>query len=166
RFARINGTHEGGGMSRARGAVCILKLGDKTDIKAGTITPEDAGVADRERSSAFAPMQMNHASRTAGEGMVSNGTALARGLEFSAREKGVQFMLSRRFTDLVRERPFEGRVLGLEAVYSPRFHPETGELLQSYWRDGNVDERRERIRIRARKAVVLASGGHSANPEI
>ena len=166
RFARINGTHEGGGMSRARGAVCILKLGDKTDIKAGTITPEDAGVADRERSSAFAPMQMNNAGRTAGEGFVSNGTALARGLEFSAREKGVQFMLNRRFTHLVREQPFAGRVVGLEAVYSPRFHPETGELLQSYWRNGNVDERRERIRIRARRAVVLASGGHAANPEV
>ena len=56
RFARINGTHEGGGMSRARGAVCFLMLGDKTDIKAGTITAEDAGVADRERTSPFAPV--------------------------------------------------------------------------------------------------------------
>ena len=63
RFGRINGTHEGGGMSRARGAVCFLMLGDKTDIKAGTVTAEDAGVADPERTSQFAPVQMNIASR-------------------------------------------------------------------------------------------------------
>ena len=62
RFARINGTHSGGGMSRARGAVCFLMLGDKTDMKAGTVTAEDAGHADPERSSAFAPVQMDDAS--------------------------------------------------------------------------------------------------------
>ena len=58
RFARISGTHGGGGLSRARGARCFLMLGDRTDIKAGTITAEDAGVADPERTSAFAPVQM------------------------------------------------------------------------------------------------------------
>jgi hypothetical protein len=166
RFARINGTHEGGGMSRARGAVCFLMLGDKTDIKAGTITAEDAGVADRERTSPFAPVQMNVATRFVGDGAVSNGVALARSLEFSAREKGVQFMLFRKFTDLVREQPFAGRIVGIEAKYSPRNHPDTGELLKSFWQNGNLEERRETIRIRARKAVILASGGHSGNPEV
>ena len=68
RFARINGTHAGGGLSRARGAVCFLMLGDKTDIKAGTITAEDAGRVDSERTSAFAPVQMSDASRFAGPG--------------------------------------------------------------------------------------------------
>ncbi len=82
RFARINGTHEGGGMSRARGCVAFLMLGDKTDIKAGTITAEDAGVADRERTSPFAPVQMNIATRFVGPGAVSNGVALSRSLEF------------------------------------------------------------------------------------
>ncbi len=166
RFGRINGTHEGGGMSRARGAVCFLMLGDKTDIKAGTITAEDAGVADKERTSAFAPVQMNIASRFVGPNAVSNGVALARPLEFSAREKGVEFMLHRCFDELVREQPSAGRILGLKAHYSPRNHPETGELLQSYWRNGNIDERRETIMIRARKAVILASGGHAGNPEV
>ncbi len=143
RFGRINGTHEGGGMSRARGAVCFLMLGDKTDIKAGTITAEDAGVADRERTSAFAPVQMNIASRFVANGAVSNGAALARSLEFSAREKGVQFMLFRKFTDLVREQPFAGRIVGIQAQYSPRNHPDTGELMKSFWQNGNVDERRD-----------------------
>ena len=140
RFARAGGTHGGGGLSRARGARAFLMLGDKTDIKAGTITAEDAGVADLERTSALAPVQMNDASRSVAPGAVSNGVALARPLEFSAREKGVEFMLHRRFADLIREKPFAGRVVGIRAHYSPRHHPETGELMQSYWQNGNVDE--------------------------
>jgi hypothetical protein len=166
RFGRVNGTHVGGGMSRARGGVCFLMLGDKTDIKAGTVTAEDAGVADRERSSAFAPVQMTRQTRTVADGAVSNGAALSRCLEFSAREKGVQFMLHRCFDELVREEPFAGRIIGIKAHYSPRMHPETGERMQSYWQNGNVDERRETINIRARKAVILASGGHAGNPQV
>jgi hypothetical protein len=166
RFARINGTHSGGGMSRARGASCFLLIGDRTDMRAGTITAEDAGRANPERTSAFAPVQMSDASRTAGPGAVSNGVALARPLEFSAREKGVRFMLSRAFEDLIREQPFAGRILGITASYLPRHHPDTGELLHSFWQDGNVEERREVVRIRARRAVVLASGGHAGNPEV
>ena len=166
RFSRVSGTHGGGGLSRARLATCFLMLGDKTDIKAGTITAEDAGVADPERTSAFAPVQMNNASRSVGPNAVANGAALSRSLEFSAREKGVKFMLHRRFHEIVREEPFAGRVLGITASYSPRLHPETGEPLQSLWQDGNIDERRETVSVRARRAVILASGGHAGNPEV
>jgi predicted oxidoreductase len=166
RFARISGTHGGGGLSRARGAVCFLMLGEKTDMKAGTITREDAGAADPERTSPFAPVQMFDVSRLVGPNAVGNGVALSRPLEFSAREKGVEFMLHRRFDELVREEPASGRVLGIRAHYSPRLHPETGRLLRSHWQDGNIDERREVVSIRARKAVILASGGHAGNPEV
>ncbi len=166
RFTRISGTHGGGGLSRARGARCFLMLGDKTDMKAGTITAEDAGVADPERSSPFAPAQMFDASRLVGPNAVGNGVALSRPLEFSAREKGVKFMLHRCFDELIREQPFAGRILGIRAHYSPRHHPETGELLHSYWQNGNIDERRETVNIRANQAVILASGGHAGNPEV
>ncbi|MBN1237009.1 MAG: FAD-dependent oxidoreductase, partial [Gammaproteobacteria bacterium] len=166
RFARINGTHSGGGLSRARGAVCFLVLGDRTDVRAGTVTAEDAGQADPERSSHFAPVPMDYGGRVVGPNAFSNGAALARPLEFSAREKGVRFMLNRAFDELVREQPFEGRILGIKASFSPRNHPETGEPLESYWRNGNIDERRGVVHIRARRGVVLASGGHSGNPEV
>ena len=166
RFARVNGTHGGGGLSRARGARCFLMLGDTTDMKAGTITAEDAGVADLERTSAFAPVQMTDASRLVAPGAVGNGAALARPLEFSAREKGVEFMLHRSFDELVREQPFSGRILGIRAHYSPRNNPDTGEIMQSYWQNGNLDERRETVNIRARKGVILASGGHAGNPQV
>ncbi len=165
RFTRVNGTHGGGGVSRARAPYCFLMLGDVTDMRAGTITAEDAGVAHPERTSALAPVQMQDASSFVAPGAVRNGVALARPLEFSAREKGVKFMLHRHFDELVREEPFAGRVLGVTASYSPRHDPKTGELLHSYWQRGNVDERRERVRIRARKGVIVASGGHAGNPE-
>ena len=48
RMGRISGTHGNGGMSRARRAVCFLMEGAKTDIKAGTVSKEDAGDSGRQ----------------------------------------------------------------------------------------------------------------------
>ena len=48
RFTRIQGTHQTSGISRARRATTFLMLGDKTDIKAGTVTRQDAGIAGQE----------------------------------------------------------------------------------------------------------------------
>jgi glycine/D-amino acid oxidase-like deaminating enzyme len=164
RFGRISGTHGNGGVSRARRAVTILKLGDVTDMKAGTVSQEDAG-RDGISSSQFAPALMGDGSAVAGPGIVTNGAALGRPMEYSAREKGVQFMFNRRLVEIHREQPFSGRVIGVKATYSPRFHADTGAQLTSLWTNGNVDETRETINIRARKAVVIGSGGHSGNPQ-
>ena len=164
RFTRIQGTHPGGGVSRARRATTFLMLGNKTDIKAGTVTRQDAGI-DGKSSSHFAPRLMESAAKWASPGAVWNGAALTRGLEYSAREKGVQFMFNRRMTELVREQPFAGRVLGVKAHYTPRFDRTTKERLESYKQNGNLDERREFISIRARRAVMVSTGGHGANPQ-
>src|SRR5688572_28529031 len=40
RFSRVSGTHPAGGISRARRAFTILKIGNKTDMKAGTVTQQ------------------------------------------------------------------------------------------------------------------------------
>jgi hypothetical protein len=164
RFTRIQGTHPGGGISRARRATSFLMLGDKTDIKAGTVTRQDAGIAGKS-SSHFAPRFMASAAKWAAPGAVWNGAALTRGLEFSAREKGVRFMLNRRMTEMIREQPFSGRILGVKASYSPRFTPGTRTRMESYWQNGNIDERRDTIHIRAKMAVFVGSGGHGANPQ-
>ena len=58
RFARIDGTHQGGGMSRARAARAMMKMADKTDIKAGTLSPQDRGDPRGERHSPFNPMRL------------------------------------------------------------------------------------------------------------
>jgi len=165
RFTRIQGTHGTGGVSRARRATTFLMLGNKTDVKAGTITREDAGIRGKS-SSHFAPRFMESAAKWVAPNAVWNGAALTRGLEFSAREKGIQFMLNRRMTEIIREQQFAGRVLGVKASYSPRFDPDTKVRLESYYQNGNVDERRATIHIRASRAIFVGSGGHSANPQL
>ena len=166
RFARIDGTHQGGGMSRGRAARAMMKLADKTDIKAGTISPQDRGDPAGERHSLFNPMRTfpgGSGDTVGAPGWVWGGFAIARSLEFSAREKGVRFMLNRHMDELIREQPFSGRVLGVKARYTPRMHPETGVRLESFWQNGNVDERVDTIYIRARKAVIVATGGMHGN---
>ena len=59
RFSRISRTHQGGGMTKARAASSIMKLGAKTDIEAGTITSADAGSKEEERQSLFNPCTQN-----------------------------------------------------------------------------------------------------------
>ena len=162
RFTRINGTHFGGGVSRARAASCFLMLGGVTDIKAGTITPEDAGVADPERTSAFVPRQLSISADRTAPNAVHGGGAMARCLEYSAREKGVRFMFNRHMDEIIRDG--DGQVTGVVASYTPRHDPDTGEQLQSYWSHGNIEETRKTIRIKARRGVVVGTGGHSGNP--
>ena len=70
----------------------------------------------------------------------SNGTALVRPLEASARKLGVKIMLNHSFTSFIREHPFSGKVLGITAVTA-------GKTLN----------------IQARKGVIIGTGGHSAN---
>jgi len=164
RFGRVSGTHGNGGMSRARRAVTFLMEGPTTDLKKGTITKRDAGI-DGVSSSHFAPRVMGDGAKVASAGARTNGAALSRGLEFAAREKGVRFILNRHMDEVIREQQFSGRVVGLRASYSPRLHPQTGQRLESLWQNGNIDERRETIYIRARKAIVIGSGGHSNNPQ-
>lgn len=164
RFARIRGSNPNSGISRARQAGPFLKLGAATDIKAGTITREDAGTLG-VHASHFAPIAMVDTSDVAGPDTVGNGACLARPLEFSAREKGVQFILNRHMDELIREEPFAGRVLGIRASYSPRQDPDTGAQLTSLWSNGNIDETRETITVRALKGVMVATGGHSGNPQ-
>ena len=167
RFARINGTHSGGGMSRARGRVCFLMLGDRTDMRAGTITAEDAGRANPERRSAFAPVQMDDASRVVGPGAFEQ----RRGAGATARVLGAREGRAVHVEPRVRRagpraalRRSDPRHRGeLVAAQASRNRRAASELLA---------ERQHRrasaqlVRIRARRGVVLASGGHAGNPEV
>src|SRR5690606_9171712 len=130
----------------------------------GTITREDAGTLN-VHASHFAPIAMGDTSDVAGPDTVGNGACLARPLEFSAREKGVEFMLNRHMDELIREQPFSGRVLGIRASYSPRNDPVTARRLESLWDNVNIEETRETVIIRARRGVMIATVGHSGNPQ-
>ena len=70
----------------------------------------------------------------------SNGNGLMRPLEASARQIGVEFLLEHRMTEIYREQPRAGRVLGIGVTNNGR-----------------------RINIRARKAVIVGTGGHTGN---
>ena len=70
----------------------------------------------------------------------SNGNGLMRPLEAAARRAGVEFLLEHRMVDVYRQQPRSGRVLGI-----------------------GVDNNGRRLAIRARKAVIIATGGMTGN---
>jgi urocanate reductase len=76
-----------------------------------------------------------------------NGSGIVRPLELSARDKGVEFLLSHTLLTIHREEPFAGRVLGVRVEAVDRWFQPQHRFLN----------------IRARKAVVLCSGGHGHN---
>jgi succinate dehydrogenase/fumarate reductase flavoprotein subunit len=130
------------------------------------VPPDNAGAHNTGNS---APRE-NHAFWTDGPGLGSpggrNGAGLIRPLEASARAKGVKFLLNYKMTRLIRTASPEsapGRVVGLTAQYTPRTLPGATAPLQSYRSDGNIDSTQPTVAIRARKAVILATGGNTSN---
>ncbi len=71
---------------------------------------------------------------------MSSGVGLVRPLEVAARKAKVEILLKHKMSSLVRQEPTSGRVLGLKATNEGKS-----------------------VNIRARKAVVLATGGSSNN---
>jgi succinate dehydrogenase/fumarate reductase flavoprotein subunit len=77
------------------------------------------------------------------------GSGLIRPLEKTARARGAQFILLHRMTQIHRESPTSGRVLGITAQEVDKYNKPTGKT----------------INIRARKGVIVATGGHNGNVE-
>jgi succinate dehydrogenase/fumarate reductase flavoprotein subunit len=130
------------------------------------IPPDNVGAHGTGNS---APRE-NHAFWTEGAGLASasgrGGTGLIRPLEASARAKGVEFLLSYSMTGLIRATSNDGqpgRVIGLTAKYTPRILPGETTPLQSYRSEGNLACSEPTVRIRANKAVILATGGNTSN---
>jgi succinate dehydrogenase/fumarate reductase flavoprotein subunit len=78
-----------------------------------------------------------------------NGSGIVRALERSARSKGVEILLSHRMTDLFREGRASGRVMGAAIAQVDRDFKPTGKTLN----------------VRARRGVILCTGGHGNNIE-
>ena len=79
-----------------------------------------------------------------------NGSGIVRPLEISARRKGVEILLQHKMTRVVREGHFTGPVLGVTAVQVDRWFQPTYQTLN----------------VRARKGVIVATGGHGGNVEL
>ena len=109
----------------------------------------------------------NHAVWTKGAGLESPnnraGTGLIRPLENSARAKGVKFLLNYKMTSFIRKGQNTGRVLGITAQHTPRVLPGQTTPLKSFRSDGNIDSTKPAMAIRAKKAVIIATGGMTSN---
>ena len=93
------------------------------------------------------------------------GVALTRPLERTAREGGAQFLLNYHMDKIYREGVLTGRVLGIQAHYSPTILPGESEPLAplSGWTQGTIDETRQTISVKASKALIICTGGSSGN---
>ena len=112
----------------------------------------------------------NHLTWTKGAGLESPnaraGTSLVRPLEANARAKGVRFLLNYKMTGLIREPSAEqkaGRVIGVAARHTARIMPGRTTPLGSFRSGGNIEATQPSVTIRARKAVILATGGSTGN---
>ena len=109
----------------------------------------------------------NHAIWDKGQSVESpaggNGTSLVRPLEASARKKGVRFLLNYHMDTIVREAPNSGRVLGIQASYTPTILPGTTAPLRSFRSDGNIEMSANSVTVRAGKAVIIGTGGSTGN---
>src|SRR5215470_3973619 len=146
-----------------------MKLGAKTDIEAGTITSADAGSTEEERQSLFNPCTQicggpgARADSLGAPNCIRGGFVISRSVEYTARKAGVRFMLNRHMDEIIREGGDSGRVIGVKASYTPRISPVTGKRLESYWSNGNIDETKQVIYVRARRAVIVGTGGYMGN---
>ncbi len=93
----------------------------------------------------------------------AGGTSLMRPLEESARKKGVQFLMNYHMDKVFREAPDSGRVLGIEASYTPTLLPGTDTPLVGFNTEGNIDMTAEKVTIKANKAVIIGTGGSTGN---
>jgi succinate dehydrogenase/fumarate reductase flavoprotein subunit len=135
-------------------------------VKFKEVPPDNAGAHNTGNS---APRE-NHAIWTDGPGLGSpggrNGAGLIRPLEASARARGVKFLLNYKMTRLIRAASPEsapGRVVGVTAQNTPRILPGATAPIQSYRSEGNIETTQPAMAIRARKAVILATGGNTSN---
>lgn len=93
----------------------------------------------------------------------SGGTSLMRPLEASARAKGVKFLLNYHMDVIFRETPTSGRILGIEASYTPTILPNSTTPLKSFRSQGNIERTAETVTVKATKAIMIATGGHTGN---
>jgi len=56
-----------------------------------------------------------------------------------------------------------GRVLGVRASYRPTILPGETEPMKGLWDNGNIPCTKVEVNIRARKGVIIATGGHSSD---
>jgi len=121
----------------AHGVIFIDKA---PDTFGGHATGNSAPRENHAAAMAWPLMQTGTSVEASNGPTTSSGIGFIRPVEASARKLGVEILLEHSMTNLVRESPNSGRVLGIEAI-----------------NQGSP------LRIRAKKGVIIATGGHSSN---
>lgn len=91
------------------------------------------------------------------------GIGITRPLERSLRKQGAQFLLNYHMDKIYRQEPMAGKVLGIMASYTPHIMPGQSEPLTCLWTDGTIETTKETVNIRAKKGVIIATGGSIGN---
>jgi succinate dehydrogenase/fumarate reductase flavoprotein subunit len=121
----------------AHGVIFVEKAPDKAGGHAcGNSAPREHHAA----AMAWPQMQTGVPVAADRQATTSSGIGLIRPLEVTARKLGIKILLQHKMTSIIRENPSSGRVLGISVT-----------------NDGKT------LHIRARKGVVIATGGHSSN---
>ncbi|MDX1499778.1 MAG: FAD-binding protein, partial [Woeseiaceae bacterium] len=93
------------------------------------------------------------------------GGGIYRPLELAARKKGVRFLFNYHMDTIFREQPGRGRVIGVEASYRPRYLPGETTPMRSFHSNGNIGMTQPTVTVRAKKAIVVGTGGSTGNVE-
>ena len=120
----------------AQGVVFVDKAPESGGISVGNSVPRETHGAVLD----WAMVQTGRPADPMLRGVLSSGEGLMRPLEPAARKAGVQILLEHKMTAILREAPPSGRTLGVAA-----------------------DNKGQAVNIRARKAVIIATGGSTGN---
>lgn len=96
-------------------------------------------------------------------GMQNNGIGVTRPLEVNLRENGAQFLMNYHMDKIYREEAFSGKVLGIQATYTPHVLPDETKPLVGYSTEGDIDCTLETVNVKANKGVIIATGGSIGN---
>ena len=91
------------------------------------------------------------------------GIGVTRPLEKTLRDQGAKFLMNYHMDKIYREEQFSGKVLGIQASYTPHIMPGQTEPLKSFFSEGNIETTQETVNVKANKGVILCTGGSIGN---
>ena len=91
------------------------------------------------------------------------GIGVTRPLEKSLRDQGAKFLMNYHMDKIYREEQLSGKVLGVQASYTPHIMPGATEPLKGFFSEGNIESTKETVNVKANKAVIICTGGSIGN---
>jgi succinate dehydrogenase/fumarate reductase flavoprotein subunit len=118
----------------------VIFVDEAPDNRGAGATGNSAPRENHAAAMAWPQMQTGRPVAADRQATTSSGIGLIRPLEAAARKLGAQILLQYRMSGIIRENPSSGRVLGI-----------------------TVSNQGKSLKVRARKAVIIATGGSTGN---